>query len=162
MYRAKRAGTDRIEIFSARDAQPRRTNASPSKAICAAPSINGQLTVLYQPIVALSTEGLVGFEALVRWEHPRYGLLSPAEFIPVAEETDLIVKLGSYVLARAIDEIVRWQEALPRPDQPLFVSVNVSSRQLIKADLVPGDPPRCSAAPWRRADRCASRSPSPS
>src|SRR5690606_811235 len=97
----------------------------------------GRLTVLYQPIVALSNESLVGFEALVRWEHPRYGQLSPSEFIPVAEETDLVVKLGSYVLSRAIGEVARWQAALPRAEQPLFVSVNVSSRQLLKADIVP-------------------------
>ena len=136
MYRAKRAGTDRIEIFSAQMRSEKDERIAIESDLRRAID-QGRLTVLYQPIVALSTEGLVGFEALVRWEHPRYGQLSPSEFIPVAEETDLVVKLGSYVLARAIDEVVRWQAALPRPDQPLFVSVNVSSRQLLKADLVP-------------------------
>jgi diguanylate cyclase (GGDEF)-like protein len=136
MYRAKRAGTDRIEIFSAQMRSEKDERIAIESDLRRAID-QGRLTVLYQPIVALSTEGLVGFEALVRWEHPRYGQLSPSEFIPVAEETDLVVKLGSYVLSRAIDEVVRWQAALPRPDQPLFVSVNVSSRQLLKADLVP-------------------------
>jgi diguanylate cyclase (GGDEF)-like protein len=136
MYRAKRAGTDRIEIFSAQMRSEKDERVAIESDLRRAID-QGRLTVLYQPIVALSTEGLVGFEALVRWDHPRYGQLSPSEFIPVAEETDLVVKLGSYVLARAIDEVVRWQAALPRPDQPLFVSVNVSSRQLLKADLVP-------------------------
>ncbi|MEO8652335.1 MAG: EAL domain-containing protein [Hyphomicrobiaceae bacterium] len=136
MYRAKRAGTDRIEIFSAQMRSEKDERVAIESDLRRAID-QGRLTVLYQPIVALSTEGLVGFEALVRWEHPRYGQLSPSEFIPVAEETDLVVKLGSYVLARAIDEVIRWQAALPRPDQPLFVSVNVSSRQLLKADLVP-------------------------
>ena len=136
MYRAKRAGTDRIEIFSAQMRSEKDERVAIESDLRRAID-QGRLTVLYQPIVALSTEGLVGFEALVRWEHPRYGQLSPSEFIPVAEETDLVVKLGSYVLSRAIDEVGRWQAALPRPDQPLFVSVNISSRQLLKADLVP-------------------------
>ena len=136
MYRAKRAGTDRIEIFSAQMRSEKDERIAIESDLRRAID-QGRLTVLYQPIVTLSTEALVGFEALVRWEHPRYGQLSPAEFIPVAEETDLVVKLGSYVLARAIEEVVRWQGALQRPDQPLFVSVNVSSRQLLKADIVP-------------------------
>ena len=72
----------------------------------------------------------------MRWEHPRLGTLNPTHFIPVAEESDLIVKLGSYALARAVREAQRWQQELPRPDVPLFVSVNVSSRQLFRPDLV--------------------------
>jgi EAL domain-containing protein (putative c-di-GMP-specific phosphodiesterase class I) len=62
--------------------------------------------------------------------------LSPADFVPIAEESDLIVQLGSYILSRAVTDIARWQKDLPRPEQPLFVNVNVSSRQLIKPDLV--------------------------
>ena len=137
MYRAKRAGTDRIEIFSEQMRSEKDERIAIESDLRRAIE-QGRLTVLYQPIVALSTEALVGFEALVRWEHPRYGQLSPSEFIPVAEETDLVVKLGSYVLARAIEEVTRWQAALQRPEQPpLYVSVNVSSRQLLKADIVP-------------------------
>lgn len=136
MYRAKRAGTDRIEIFTPQMRGEKDERIAIESDLRRAID-QGRLTVLYQPIVALSNESLVGFEALVRWEHPRYGQLSPSEFIPVAEETDLVVKLGSYVLSRAIGEVARWQAALPRAEQPLFVSVNVSSRQLLKADIVP-------------------------
>lgn len=136
MYRAKRAGTDRIEIFTPQMRGEKDERIAIESDLRKAID-QGRLTVLYQPIVALSNESLVGFEALVRWEHPRYGQLSPAEFIPVAEETDLVVKLGSYVLSRAIGEVAKWQGALPRAEQPLFVSVNVSSRQLLKADIVP-------------------------
>ena len=136
MYRAKRAGTDRIEIFTAQMRGEKDERIAIESDLRRAID-QGRLTVLYQPIVALSNESLVGFEALVRWEHPRYGQLSPAEFIPVAEETDLVVKLGSYVLSRAIGEVAKWQAVLPRAEQPLFVSVNVSSRQLLKADIVP-------------------------
>ncbi|HWV83643.1 MAG TPA: EAL domain-containing protein [Hyphomicrobiaceae bacterium] len=136
MYRAKRAGTDRIEIFTPQMRGEKDERIAIESDLRRAID-QGRLTVLYQPIVALSNESLVGFEALVRWEHPRYGQLSPAEFIPVAEETDLVVKLGSYVLSRAIGEVAKWQAALPRAEQPVFVSVNVSSRQLLKADIVP-------------------------
>jgi diguanylate cyclase (GGDEF)-like protein/PAS domain S-box-containing protein len=136
MYRAKRAGTDRIEIFTPQMRGEKDERIAIESDLRRAID-QGRLTVLYQPIVALSNESLVGFEALVRWEHPRYGQLSPSEFIPIAEETDLVVKLGSYVLSRAVTEVARWQAALPRAEQPLFVSVNVSSRQLLKADIVP-------------------------
>ena len=135
MNRAKRSGSDRVEIFTP------EMNADKDQRIAIESELRRaiearQLDVLYQPIIALSTEELVGFEALVRWDHPRLGPLSPAEFIPIAEETDLIVRLGSYVLGRAVADLVRWQKELPRPDEPLFMSVNVSSRQLITPDLI--------------------------
>ena len=135
MYRAKRAGPDRIEIFNAamrteKDSRP-ALEGDLRRAI-----EKKQLRLLYQPIYYLPTETLAGFEALLRWEHPTLGPLNPAEFIPVAEETDLIVKLGSYVLSRAVREVTRWQRELPRPDAPVFVGVNVSSRQLFRPELV--------------------------
>ena len=135
MYRAKRGGTDRIEIFSAgmrteKDGRP-ALESDLRRAI-----EKKQLQLVYQPIFYLPTESLAGFEALLRWEHPTLGTLNPAEFVPVAEESDLIVKLGSYVLARAVQEATRWQSELSRPDNPLFVSVNVSSRQLFRPELV--------------------------
>ncbi len=136
MYRAKRAGTDRIEIFTAQMRSEKDERIAIESDLRRAID-QGRLTVLYQPIVALSNESLVGFEALVRWEHPRYGQLSPAEFIPIAEETDLVAKLGSYVLSRAVGDVARWQALLPRAENPLFVSVNVSSRQLLNTDIVP-------------------------
>jgi diguanylate cyclase (GGDEF)-like protein/PAS domain S-box-containing protein len=135
MYRAKRGGPDRIEIFNAgmrteKDGRP-ELERDLQRAI-----EKKQLRLVYQPIYYLPTESLAGFEALLRWEHPTLGTLNPAEFVPLAEETDLIVKLGSYVLGRAVREAVRWQKELPRPDSPVFVSVNVSSRQLFRPELI--------------------------
>ena len=135
MYRAKRAGPDSIEIFNAgmrteKDGRP-ALESDLRRAI-----EKKQLRLVYQPIFYLPTESLAGFEALVRWEHPSLGTLSPTDFVPVAEESDLIVKLGSYVLARAVREAARWHKELPRPDAPLFVSVNVSSRQLFRPELI--------------------------
>ena len=135
MYRAKRAGPDKIEIFNA--AMRDEKDGRPSLESDLRRAIEKrQLRLVYQPIFYLPTESLAGFEALVRWEHPTLGTLNPSEFVPIAEESDLIVKLGSYVLGRAVREAVRWQRELPRPDAPIFVAVNVSSRQLFRPDLV--------------------------
>jgi EAL domain-containing protein (putative c-di-GMP-specific phosphodiesterase class I) len=85
-----------------------------------------QLRVHYQPIVALSDGHIVAVEALVRWQHPTRGMLSPAEFIPLAEESGLIVPLGRYVLEQACADAVRWKRA----GTPTRVGVNLSLRQL--------------------------------
>ncbi len=135
MYRAKRGGADRIEIFKPEMRAERDDRVAIESDLRRAIE-KKQLRVVYQPIISLSTEELAGFEALVRWEHPKHGLLNPAEFVPVAEESDLIVKLGSYVMTMAAGEAARWQKELPRADSPLFVSVNVSSRQLFRQDLI--------------------------
>ena len=88
-----------------------------------------QLDVFYQPIVRLADGVVAGFEALLRWHHPTRGLVEPAEFIAHSEETGLIVALGQYALTRAVRELVHWQRFFPLTP-PLFVSVNVSRRQL--------------------------------
>ena len=135
MYRAKRGGADRIELFEPgmrRDRDDRiQIESDLRKAL-----EKGQLKVLYQPIVYLPTKELAGFEALVRWDHPKHGMLNPVAFVPVAEESDLIIKLGSHVLLRAAKDAAQWQIELPRSERPLFVSVNVSSRQLFKPESV--------------------------
>jgi diguanylate cyclase (GGDEF)-like protein/PAS domain S-box-containing protein len=135
MYRAKRSGSDRIEIFNAEMRTEQDGRVALEDELRTAIE-KKQLKLVYQPIFYLPTETLAGFEALLRWEHPRLGLLNPTHFVPVAEESDLIIKLGSYVLSRAVREAQRWQRELPRPDQPLFVSVNVSSRQLFRPELI--------------------------
>ena len=135
MYRAKRAGPDRIEIFNAGMRTEKDGRLALESDLRRAVE-KRQLRLVYQPIFYLPTEPLAGFEALLRWEHPTLGTLNPTDFVPVAEESDLIVKLGSYVLASAVREAVRWQKELPRPDNPVFVRVNVSSRQLFRPELI--------------------------
>ncbi len=91
---------------------------------------DGQLDVFYQPIIRLADRSVAGFEALLRWQHPRKGLVAPGDFIAHSEETGLIVALGRFALERAAADLVRWQRYFPvRP--PLFVSVNLSRRQLM-------------------------------
>jgi len=93
-----------------------------------------ELRLVYQPIVNLDTRAVVGFEALVRWQHPKRGVVSPAEFIPLAEETGLIVAVGEFVLFEACRQAARWK-AEPGGGA-LRVSVNISSKQLSQGDLV--------------------------
>ncbi len=87
-----------------------------------------ELLVLYQPIVDLASGALAGFEALVRWHHPTRGMVSPMDFIPIAEETGLIIPIGTWVLQQSCRQARIWLDAGADPN--LFVSVNVSSRQL--------------------------------
>ncbi|HUY52358.1 MAG TPA: EAL domain-containing protein [Streptosporangiaceae bacterium] len=90
---------------------------------------NSAFTLAYQPIVELTSGDVVGFEALVRWPHPEWGMIHPEQFITLAEETGHIVPLGAWVLEQAAADTVRWQRQAPR-QPPLYVSVNVSARQL--------------------------------
>ncbi len=135
MLRAKRGGADRIEIFNpsmrGEDESKLPLESDLRKAL-----ERQQIAVLYQPITRLASNQLAGFEALLRWDHPTRGRLGAEDFIPLAEESGLIVELGSYVLGQALEEAVRWHKALPRDRDPLFVSVNVSSRQLFRQDMV--------------------------
>jgi diguanylate cyclase (GGDEF)-like protein/PAS domain S-box-containing protein len=91
--------------------------------------------VVYQPIMSLASESLRGFEALVRWHHPTRGLISPMEFIPVAEETGMIVQIGEWVLREACTEMKRWQQIYPS-DPRIFVCVNLSVKQFSQQDLI--------------------------
>ncbi len=93
-----------------------------------------ELIVHYQPIVDLRTERIMGFEALVRWQHPTRGLIPPLDFIPVAEETDLIIPLGAVVLEKACRQARAWREMWPT--ERLVMSVNLSPRQFADSQLV--------------------------
>ena len=94
----------------------------------------GELRLLYQPVHSMATGELVEVEALVRWEHPRRGMISPAEFIPLAEETGLILPLGHWVLHEACRQAKLWQTEVPRLRE-LCVAVNVSGRQFARVEM---------------------------
>lgn len=134
MYRAKALGRSRYQIFDRRmhreAAMFLRVESELRRGIS-----EGELRLHYQPIFSVRTGVLKGFEALVRWDHPERGLLQPAEFIPVAEDTGLIVPLGMWVLREACSQASEW---LPERDElpELCVSVNLSARQFLQPDLV--------------------------
>jgi diguanylate cyclase (GGDEF)-like protein/PAS domain S-box-containing protein len=127
MYFAKDSGRDRYAIFEprmrTRTAQRLTLQTDLQHAL-----ERGQLCLYYQPIVRLATEETVGFEALVRWNHPDRGLVMPADFIPLAEETGLIVPIGRWILYEACRQIAAWR-LLPGNEE-LGIAINVSGRQL--------------------------------
>lgn len=131
MYRAKALGKARYELFV------RGMDASAREFVQLAADLHrarerGEFQVYYQPIVSLETGGVVGVEALLRWRHPQRGLVPPAEFIPLAEETGLIVPIGEWVLRTACAQTRAWQAA---GAPGVRVTVNVSSRQFEQSDL---------------------------
>ena len=134
MWHGKRMGGNRIEVFrpSMRTLRSDRLGLDDDlrRALDRA-----EIKVLFQPIVRLEDRTVAGFEALLRWDHPRLGRIGPAEFIPLAEETGTIIDLGIFALERTARELAAWQHALD-VDPPIFASVNVSSRQLLRHDLL--------------------------
>ncbi|MEB3279854.1 MAG: EAL domain-containing protein [Lyngbya sp.] len=134
MYRAKTSGRGRYEIFNATMRERVRLLQQLESELQRALERN-EFQVYYQPIVNLSNREINGFEALVRWNHPERGLVSPAHFIPIAEETGLITLLDWKVMREACQQVQRWNENLKnRP--PFVLSVNLSARQFIQANLV--------------------------
>ena len=134
MYRAKTQGRGRYEVFNAEMFTQVKALLQLETELQRALS-NDEFRVYYQPIVQFSTQQIVGFEALVRWQHPQRGLISPAEFIPVAEETGLIVLIDWWVLREACRETLKWQVKYAS-ENPLTISVNVSSKQFAQPGLV--------------------------
>ena len=134
MYYAKRIGGDRIEIFKPA-MRSRKTDRLTMESELRRAIEREEIKVLYQPIVRLEDRAIAGFEALARWDHPKLGRLSPAEFISIAEEIGLIVDLGLFVLDHTARQLAQWQAAT-RAREPVFASVNVSSRQLLRHDLI--------------------------
>lgn len=134
MYRAKENGKARYEVFDqgmhARAVSRLQLESDLRRAV-----EEKQFCVYYQPIICLQTGRLSGFEALVRWNHPRRGLVSPADFIPAAEETGLIVPIGEWVLHEACKHIRKMQLEFPS-HRSLSLSVNLSARQVAQPDLL--------------------------
>ena len=134
MYDAKSAGKGRFSMFRP-ELHAAANEALALKADLIRAISSNELEVRYQPIVRLSTGQIVGFEALTRWQHEERGAISPAEFIPLAEETGVIVDLGRLVLRRACAALAQLRQTVPGSDQ-VYVTVNVSSRQLHGTPIV--------------------------
>ncbi len=133
MQQAKRFGGDRIEPFRPAFRSVGTDRLQLESDLHRAVE-RKELTLVYQPIVRLEDRSVAGFEALLRWEHPRRGAIPPSDFIPVAENSGLIVQLGLFAMQRAAEDLAGWQKQIG--DTPLSVSVNLSSRQLLRRDLV--------------------------
>jgi diguanylate cyclase (GGDEF)-like protein/PAS domain S-box-containing protein len=133
MYEAKSAGKGRYEIFHpimhAQALRQFEIQADLQRAVTA-----NEFVLHYQPIVNIATGTAGGVEALVRWQHPKRGLLPPIEFIPIAEDTGVIVEIGNWVLREACRQAAGWRANSESPD--LWMSVNLSTRQLMEPDVV--------------------------
>jgi diguanylate cyclase (GGDEF)-like protein len=123
MCRAKLDGGNELRFSSAPTSLLDRDHLGMEGSLARAIKAN-QLSLVFQPIYHLGSQQVIGFEALMRWEHPEYGQVSPARFIPLAEEAGFICALGLFALRRACEEATLWPA-------PLFVAVNVSARQLL-------------------------------
>ncbi|BBD67351.1 response regulator receiver modulated diguanylate cyclase/phosphodiesterase with PAS/PAC sensor(s) [Nostoc commune NIES-4072] len=134
MYRAKALGKARHEIFDS--SMYRQVTELLELEMDLRGAIERQeFQVYYQPIVLLETYKIIGFEALVRWQHPQQGLVSPDNFIPLAEETGLIIPIGYWVLSEACRQMRAWQIQFPA-DPPLTISVNLSTKQFSQSGLI--------------------------
>ena len=134
MYHAKRIGGDRIEVFKPA-MRARQSDRATLESELRRALEREEVAIVYQPLVRLEDRSVAGFEAMPRWHHPKVRRASPAEFIAIAEEVGLIVELGMFVLEHAARQLSSWQRTVRRRD-PLFVSVNMSSRQLLRQDLI--------------------------
>lgn len=134
MYQAKASGKSRHEVYTTKmheQALKRlQLEADLNQAI-----VNREFELYYQPIVSLKTGRIDGFEALVRWVSPTRGFISPGDFIPIAEETGLIVPMGKWILLAACEQMQQWREQFTHAES-MMMSVNLSSRQFAQADLI--------------------------
>jgi diguanylate cyclase (GGDEF)-like protein len=133
MYRAKSAGKARHEIFN-QDMREQVNQRLRIETELRMALERKQFAVFYQPIMHLTNNRIIGFEALIRWLHPERGLVFPNDFIPVAEDTGIIIQIGEWVLEESCRQIREWQTRFP--DQAdLTISVNLSCKQFIQHDL---------------------------
>jgi diguanylate cyclase (GGDEF)-like protein/PAS domain S-box-containing protein len=133
MYRAKERGRGRCEVFDA-EMRARAVRRLETERELRHALDRNELELHYQPVIALGSGEITGLEALVRWKHPKRGLLDPGEFVPIAEDSGLIEPIGRWVQETASRQALGWHEL--RPDQrPLDVAVNLSARQVAHRDL---------------------------
>ena len=134
MYRAKAAGRARYELFDRAMHTDALARLQLETDMRRAVELD-EFRLHYQPLISLRTGRVTGFEALVRWEHPQRGLVHPADFLPVAEETGLIVPIGRWVMFEACRQVKEWQSRYPR-SVPLAIGINLSPRQFSQPDLL--------------------------
>jgi diguanylate cyclase (GGDEF)-like protein len=134
LYRAKAGGRNRAVVFDEEMHEEASARLDAELGLRRALD-NGELRIHYQPVVRIPSGAVVGFEALVRWDHPERGVIGPHEFVSVAEETGLILPLGAWVLEQSLDQLRRWRQEFPG-GQDLWMAVNVSARQLRSTQLI--------------------------
>ena len=135
LFRAKKAGVDRVETFRASMRLEADDRVAGVEQLRKAMD-RKQIFVLYQPIYQLKPERLAGFEAVIRWEHPLLGPMGQLDFMPIAERGGFAVALATQIIEQAIKDAVTWQKTVPRETGPLFVNVNVGGTMPLQPDMV--------------------------
>ncbi len=134
MYRAKDQGKDCLRVFNKRMhsqvSEEMQLETELRKGL-----LNKEFELYYQPIISLQGRTLKGFEALIRWNSPTRGFVNPGDFIPLAEETGLIIQMGKWVLEQACNQLSHWQKEIPGLEST-YMSVNISGKQFMQPDLV--------------------------
>ncbi len=134
LYRAKSLGRARYEVFD-KEMHLKALSTLNLETDLRKAIEKKELDIHYQPILDLEKEKIVGFEALVRWNHPEKGILYPHQFLPLAEETGLIIQIDRWVLKNACFQTYQWQKRYS-PKEPIFISVNLSSTHFNEPDLI--------------------------
>ena len=134
LYQSKKNGKSRFSIFANEMRQEVVRKFELTNSLESALRKN-EITLFYQPVIDINTFEIRGFEALMRWHHPRFGWVSPAHFIPIAEQSKIIMQLGNFALDEACKQLGLWREKVPESDQ-WFMSINVSGRQLENNDTM--------------------------
>lgn len=134
MYRAKTSGKGRCEVFNT-EMHSLAVNRLKLESDLRRAIERNEFSLAYQPVISLTTSRIVGFEALIRWDRPHIGLISPAEFITTAEETGMIIPIGQWVLREACERARIWNETYSNMP-PVTMSVNISFKQFAQPDLI--------------------------
>ena len=134
MYCAKSLGKARYEVFDPKMHESASLLLELETALRSALLKQKEFSLNYQPIISLTTGKIIGFEALIRWHHPERGLISPEDFIPLAEETGMIISIGQWVLYEACHQMHIWHKQFPI-SLPLTISVNFSAKQITQPDV---------------------------
>ncbi|MBN1901516.1 EAL domain-containing protein [Candidatus Sumerlaeota bacterium] len=135
LYRAKESGRNRFVVFDREMHEAVAAYLEIETGLRSA-LYHNEFCLYYQPLASVKSGNLCGWEALIRWRHPRKGLLPPQSFIPISEETGLIVSIGEWVLMEACRQMALWKKTFPKAKN-LFASVNISDRQFSSSNLVP-------------------------
>jgi Amt family ammonium transporter len=133
MYYAKQRGRDNYQAFEAEMGHKAARNFNYEQEMRKGIATSEQFFMVYQPKVTANNK-LIGLEALMRWQHPKEGLISPSDFIPLAEESDLIIELGEFSLLTVLEQLSNWQDLAYKN---VIVSINISGKHLVSGDIVP-------------------------
>ncbi len=134
LYKAKAAGKSRVVFFKKEMLEERVASFELENSLKEALS-KDEMSLFYHPVLNLKTGKTIGYEGLLRWEHPRYGLVFPEDFLPIAEESDLIIRLGKLAVEQGINQLIRWA-SLSKESKDWKIFINLAAKQIAHPDFI--------------------------